>query len=327
MGQFPAVFSARRYRAWTYGQTGRRKDDPKQIYNFGKKLLYFNKYTYICDMRENENSTIGDLMIWVTVLGAGTFALEGLCVHFIGKDWLKIVFFLLGAIVLIRESVVEWRKPGKSARSAKSGQVDDRLGQADSQSGRAVGKLTWAEATKVCSMALTVFPIVFMPGSNTSPLGKALLLIAFFPLMVYGLYRSRRKEEAEARKEEEQLRAPMVLRDQVARSGRKVFIVCSHAREVDLHFEVDDRMFLYSLPDGRFLVLFRKDVPLESFLGTLADFRTEVDADEDAIGCYGLPHDGPRPDLPLVFVCNKDMESRPFEFDPSTVPISAAVPV
>ena len=306
-------------------------------------------------MRENENSTIWDLMIWVTVLGAGTFALEGLCVHFIGRDWLKIVFFLLGAIVLIRESVVEWRKPGKSPRAGKSGQVDSLSGQAegrschadgwsgqaddgsgrakgksgqtDSQSGRTVGKLTWAEATKVCSMALTVFPIVFLPGSTTSPLVKAVLLIAFFPLMVYALYRSRRKEEAEARKEEEQQRAPMVLRDQVARSGRKVFIVCSHAREVDLHFEVDDRMFLYSLPDGRFLVLFRKDVPLESFLGTLADFRTEVDADEDAIGCYGLPHDGPRPDLPLVFVCNKDMESRPFEFDPSTVPISAAVPV
>ena len=306
-------------------------------------------------MRENENSTIGDLMIWVTVLGAGTFALEGLCVHFIGRDWLKIVFFLLGAIVLIRESVVEWRKPGKSPRAGKSGQVDSLSGQAegrschadgwsgqaddgsgrakgksgqtDSQSGRTVGKLTWAEATKVCSMALTVFPIVFLPGSTTSPLVKAVLLIAFFPLMVYALYRSRRKEEAEARKEEEQQRAPMVLRDQVARSGRKVFIVCSHAREVDLHFEVDDRMFLYSLPDGRFLVLFRKDVPLDAFLGTLADFRTEVDADEDAIGCYGLPHDGPRPDLPLVFVCNKDMESRPFEFDPSTVPISAAVPV
>ena len=281
--------------------------------------------------------------------------MEGLCVHFIGRDWLKIVFFLLGAIVLIRESVVEWRKPGKSPRAGKSGQVDSLSGQAegrschadgwsgqaddgsgrakgksgqtDSQSGRTVGKLTWAEATKVCSMALTVFPIVFLPGSTTSPLVKAVLLIAFFPLMVYALYRSRRKEEAEARKEEEQQRAPMVLRDQVARSGRKVFIVCSHAREVDLHFEVDDRMFLYSLPDGRFLVLFRKDVPLESFLGTLADFRTEVDADEDAIGCYGLPHDGPRPDLPLVFVCNKDMESRPFEFDPSTVPISAAVPV
>ena len=306
-------------------------------------------------MRENENSTIGDLMIWVTVLGAGTFALEGLCVHFIGKDWLKIVFFLLGVFVLIRESVVEWRKPGKSPRAGKSGQVDSLSGQAegrschadgwsgqaddgsgrakgksgqtDSQSGRTVGKLTWAEATKVCSMALTVFPIVFLPGSTTSPLVKAVLLIAFFPLMVYALYRSRRKEEAEARKEEEQQRAPMVLRDQVARSGRKVFIVCSHAREVDLHFEVDDRMFLYSLPDGRFLVLFRKDVPLDAFLGSLADFRAEVDDDEDAIGCYGLPHDGPRPDLPLVFVCNKEGESRPFEFNPSTVPISSAVPV
>ena len=271
-------------------------------------------------MRENENSTIGDLLIWVTVLGAGTFALESLCVHFIGRDWLKIVFFLMGVILLVRESVVEWGKPGKSARAGKSGQVDDR-------SDRAVGKLTLAEATTVCSTALAFFPIVFLPGSMTSPLVKALMLIAFFPVMVFALYRSRRKEEEKARKEEQQLRAPLVLRDQVARSGRKVFIVCSHAREVDLHFEVDDRMFLYSLPDGRFLVLFRKDVPLEAFLGTLADFRTEVDDDEDAIGCYGLPHDGLRPDLPLVFVCNKDMESRPFEFNPSTVPISAAVPV
>ena len=96
---------------------------------------------------------------------------------------------------------------------------------------------------------------------------------------------------------------------------------------MDLEFEVDDRMFLYSLPDGRFLVLFRKDVPLDAFLGTLADFRAEVDADEDAIGCYGLPHDGPRPDLPLFFVCDKEGESRPFDFNPSTVSISSAVPV
>ena len=59
----------------------------------------------------------------------------------------------------------------------------------------------------------------------------------------------------------------------------------------------------------------------------MADFRAEVDDDEDAIGCYGLPHDGPRPDLPLVFVCNKEGESRPFEFNLSTVPISSAVPV
>ena len=273
-------------------------------------------------------------MIWVTVLGAGTFALEGLCVHFIGRDWLKIGFFLLGVIVLVRGAVVEWRKPGKAAQTGQSGRLDDKSGKADDKFGKAdgksrqtVGKLTWAEATNVCSAALAVFPIVFLPGDSISPLVKALLLIAFFPLVVFALYRSRRKEEKEARKEEERLRAPLVLRDQVARSARKVFIVCAHAREVDLEFEVDGRMFLYSLPDGRFLVLFREDVPLDAFLDTLADFRTEVDADEDAIGCYGLPHDGPRPDHPLAFVCNQDMESRPFDFNPTSVPISAAVPV
>ncbi len=257
-------------------------------------------------MEENKNSIYWDLLIWVTVLGAGTFALEGLCIHFIGKGWVRIVFFLVGIFFLVRESIVERRKPEKVAK---------------------VGALTLTEATKIVSLAMSLFPLVFQPGGSVSQSGRILLLLAYFPLGAWGLYGTRRKEEAEARKEEERLRAPLVLRDQVARSGRTVFIVCAHAREVDLHFEVDDRMFLYSLPDGRFLVLFRKDVPLDAFLGTLADFRSEVDADEDAIGCYGLPHDGLRPDLPLVFVCNKEGESRPFEFNPSTVSISSAVPV
>ena len=257
-------------------------------------------------MEENKNGMYWDLLIWVTVLGAGTFALEGLFIHFIDRVWVKLAFILVGLFILVRESIVEKRKPERVAK---------------------VGALTLTEAANVVSFAMALFPLVFLPGDATSPQVKALLLIAFFPLMVFALYRNRRKEEAEARKEEERLRAPLVLRDQVARSGRKVFIVCSHAREVDLHFEVDDRMFLYSLPDGRFLVLFRKDVQLDAFLGTLADFRTEVDADEDAIGYYGLPHDGPRPDHPVAFVCNQDMESRPFDFDPSSVPISAAVPV
>ena len=232
-------------------------------------------------MGENENNRIGDLMIWVTILGAGTFVFEGLCLHFIGKDWFTPVFALIGLFFLAREAFIKRRKP-------------ERVAQA--------GKLTPAEAVTVCSTALAFYPIVFLPGNTSSPLVRILLLLAFFPLCVFGLYRGRRKKEAEARKEEER-------------------------QEVDLHFEVDDRMFLYSLPDGRFLVLFRKDVPLDAFLGSLADFRAEVDDDEDAIGCYGLPHDGPRPDLPLVFVCNKEGESRPFEFNLSTVPISSAVPV
>ena len=245
-------------------------------------------------------------MIWVTVLGAGTFFFEGLCLHFIGKDWFTPVFVLIGLFFLAREAFLKRRKPERVAQ---------------------VGKLTPADAVTVCSTALAFFPIIFHPDSSSGPVVKTILLMAFFPLMVFGLGRGRRKKEEETRKEEERLREPLVLRNQVVRSARKAFIVCSHAREVDLHFEVDDRMFLYSLPDGRFLVLFRKDVPLDAFLGSLADFRAEVDDDEDAIGCYGLPHDGPRPDLPLVFVCNKEGESRPFEFNPSKVPISSAVPV
>ena len=77
----------------------------------------------------------------------------------------------------------------------------------------------------------------------------------------------------------------------------------------------------------RFLQGMQQSPAFDAFLGSLADFRAEVDDDEDAIGCYGLPHDGPRPDLPLVFVCNKEGESRPFDFNLSTVPISSAVPM
>ena len=53
-------------------------------------------------MEENRNSSFWDLLIWVTVLGAGTFALEGLCIHFIGKGWIKIVFFLAGVFFLLQ---------------------------------------------------------------------------------------------------------------------------------------------------------------------------------------------------------------------------------
>ena len=131
-------------------------------------------------MRENENSTLGDLLIWVTVLGAGTFFFEGLCLHFIGKDWLTPVFVLIGLFFLAREAFLKRRKPERVAQ---------------------VGKLTPAEAVTVCSTALAFFPIVFLPGNTSSPLVRILLLLAFFPLCVFGLYRGRRKKEAETRKE------------------------------------------------------------------------------------------------------------------------------
>jgi hypothetical protein len=86
---------------------------------------------------------------------------------------------------------------------------------------------------------------------------------------------------------------------------------------VDLEFELDDRMFLYSLPDGRFIVLFRKDVDLEVFQGTLSDLRSVADADEDVIGYYP----------PQAFQCNLEGKCRPVDFYPSTISISSAVPV
>ena len=93
-------------------------------------------------MEENRNSSFWDLLIWVTVLGAGTFALEGVCIHFIGKGWIRIVFFLVGVFFLVRESIVEKRKPERVAK---------------------VGALTLTEAAKI----LCSYPTVYYTGHCT----------------------------------------------------------------------------------------------------------------------------------------------------------------
>lgn len=258
-------------------------------------------------MREESNNGFWDLLIWVAVLMAGTFVLAGLLLHLVGAGWVKLVFLLMGLAGLVWITRRETR---------------------ESETRASVGKLSLTETVTVISTALAFFPIVFLPDDeNFSLTIRIVLLVLCIPLQTYGLYRSRLKKEAEARKEEAEQREPLELRDRVARTASGAFIVISHARQVDLEFELDDRMFLYRLPDGRFLVLFRKDVDLDVFQGTLSDFRSEVDADEDVLGYYGLSRGGNRPDAPRAFHCNLQGECRPVSFNPSTVPISSAVPV
>lgn len=83
----------------------------------------------------------------------------------------------------------------------------------------------------------------------------------------------------------------------------------------------------YSLPDGRFLVLFRKQVSLEDFLRALAVFRTEVDRDEDAVGLYGQTFYGARPDHLQAFVSDLAGVCRIIPFDLDTASLSGAEPV
>ena len=70
-------------------------------------------------MRENENSTIWDLLIWVTLIGAGTFGLEGLCIHWVKADWMKLILILTGLAGLVWETRTEARGKAAPARSGK----------------------------------------------------------------------------------------------------------------------------------------------------------------------------------------------------------------
>jgi len=247
-------------------------------------------------MREEKNNSFWDILIWVTVIMAGTWGLEGLLIHYLKTDWVKLV----GIVIALAGLVWAWRH------------ADDEPGKRVSE-----GKLDLGEAVAAFSTALGFFSIIFLPDDDTSTVLRIALLVLFIPLQTWSIYRTRRKKEEKAREEEAERREPLELRDRVARVGGKPFIVISHARQVDLEFELDDRMFLYRLPDDRFLVLFRKDVDLEVFQGSLTDFRSVTDADEDVIGYYP----------PQAFHCNLDGECRPVDFHPSTISISSAVPV
>ena len=247
-------------------------------------------------MREEKNNNFWDILIWVTVIMAGTWGLEGLLIHYLKTDWVKLV----GIVIALVGLVWAWRH------------ADDEPGKRVSE-----GKLDLGEAVAAFSTALGFFSIIFLPDDDTSTVLRIALLVLFIPLQTWSIYRTRRKKEEKAREEEAERREPLELRDRVARAGGKPFIVISHARQVDLEFELDDRMFLYRLPDDRFLVLFRKDVDLEVFQGSLTDFRSVTDADEDVIGYYP----------PQAFHCNLDGECRPVDFYPSTISISSAVPV
>ena len=247
-------------------------------------------------MREEKNNSFWDILIWVTVIMAGTWGLEGLLIHYLKTDWVKLV----GIVIALAGLVWAWRH------------ADDEPGKRVSE-----GKLDLGEAVAAFSTALGFFSIIFLPDDDTSTALRIALLVLFIPLQTWSIYRTRRKKEEKAREEEAERREPLELRDRVARVGGKPFIVISHARQVDLEFELDDRMFLYRLPDDRFLVLFRKDVDLEVFQGSLTDFRSVTDADEDVIGYYP----------PQAFHCNLDGECRPVDFYPSTISISSAVPV
>ena len=253
---------------------------------------------------EKEKRSLYDYLILVTIVMAGLFGMEGLLRQYVADpDWnagiLAIFFFIQLGWVGIYQAIV-YRRPEEKALQ---NYVDEWL------------------VISIVLMALLSFAVF-----DKEHFGPKTWL--FVPLVIllqaYGLYRNDRTAKEALEKEETEKREPEELLRRVSQSDCPVFIVVSHHSKQDIQFELDDRTLLYILPDGRYLVLFRKKVGIEEFQNVLSALRTEVNADEDVIGYYGLTHKGNHPDKPLAFVSNLPGECRVIPFDPNTVPLADA---
>lgn len=253
---------------------------------------------------EKEKRAFYDYLILVTIVMAGLFGMEGLLRRYVADpDWnagiLGIFFFIHLGWVAVYQAIV-YRRPEEKALQ---NYVDEWL------------------VISIVLMAL--LSIAVYDKAHFGP--KTWLFVPLVILLqAYGLYRNDRTAKEALEKEETQKREPEELLRRVSQSDRPVFIVVSHNSKQDIQFELDDRTLLYLLPDGRYLVLFRKKVGIEEFQNVLSALRTEVNADEDVIGYYGLPHKGNHPDEPLAFVSNLPGECRVIPFDPKTVPFADA---
>lgn len=237
-----------------------------------------------------------DVLIWVTVLLTGLMGVEVLLNHFYPKGGRGIFLLLLFLLMILRETSFFKKHLGKHIQEILSwvitlaAGVETFFGLMDKDD-------------KESSWIVWVFPLIVI-------------------LMAVRLYRDYRKKEEEARKQEELLREPRKLLSEALASDKKALILLFNARMEDVSFEVDDRMIQYSLPDGRFLVLFRKPVSQEDFLRALAAFRTEVDDDEDAIGFYGI-----KPGDIQAYVSDLSGVCRAVPFDLDSASLTDAEPV
>ena len=144
----------------------------------------------------------------------------------------------------------------------------------------------------------------------------------------YALYHNDRKVAEVLEIEEAENGEPAELLHRVSQSDHPVFIVVSHGSQQDLESELlDASTVLYTLPDGRYLILFQKRLRVETFQMILSSLRTKVNADEDVVGYYGRPHKRNHLDESLAFVSDLSGECRVIPFDPNSVPMAGAKPL
>ena len=252
---------------------------------------------------EKKKWSFYDYLILVTIVVASLFGMEGLLLRYVTNLYWKVLvyffFFILQYGWVGIYLAIAYRRPEDKA-------LQNYLDE-------------WLEISILLNGFLSVIVFLVSDKSHLASMVWLLVPLAIL-LLAYGLYRNDRTAKEEEAKERE----PGELLRRVSQSDHPVFIVVSHNSKQDIQFELDDRTLLYLLIDGRYLVLFRKKVGIEEFQNVLSALRSEVNADEDVIGYYGLPHKGDHPDEPHAFVSNLSRECRVIPFDPRSVPLADA---
>ena len=264
--------------------------------NINKNISFYDIFPIFASMDIKKPESFWDVLIWVTVLLTGLMGVEVLLNHYYPKGGRGIFLLLLFLLLILRETSFFKKHLGKHFQEI----------------------LSW-----VITLAAGVETFFGMMDKNDK---DSSWIVWIFPLIVilmaFKLYRDYRKKEEEARKQEELLREPRKLLSETLTSDKKAIILLFNARMEEVSFEVDDRVILYSLPDDRFLVLFRKQVSLEDFLRALTAFRTEVNDDEDAIGFYGV-----KPGDLQSYVSDLSGVCRVVPFDLDSASLTGAEPV
>lgn len=247
-------------------------------------------------MMESDDRSYWEILIWVTVLTGGLFGLEGLMMKVAGKWTVFIV-----SLILISCSVIQLIRHRKAGKPMQKDPLDELL--------------------FVATMASSLFGLVLLHDELRPYAWWFILpLVLFDSFALYKDDQTRAKNRQEA---EERRREPYLVRDREVKSSQKVFILVSHAEKVRILSRLNSQMILYTLPDGRFLILFKQPVSPDVFLKDVAIFRTRVDADEDVIGYYGPADAG----LGAAYISTPSSEPRTIPFDPDSVQLDGAIPV
>lgn len=241
-----------------------------------------------------------DYLIWVTVLLTVFIGVEALLDHYVprGREFIILLASLLFTILQ------EYPFKGRDGNA-------------------------WKALMSMIAIALAGANIILKSiGDNgESSTWAGWLFPVIIILASYRLYKDHRKELEAAEKERKRIQEQKELLSRIHTADSKALILVSNTRMELVSLEADESMVLYSLPEERFLVLFRKPVGLDDFLIVLAGFRREVDSDEDAVGFYGNARYASRSDSLQAYVSDRSGTIRTIPLDLDSVSLSGAEPL